>query len=141
MKKASIVLFKISTILNIVFAVFCAVAVPFLFITGTSAHVHDMIAEAYQNGEIATTFYNVSPEFYANMVQTQLVVLGVVLSIDIVTATIAAIIGVKARKEATRGLLIASIIFGALAVELMIVAGILGLSAYNREKLLNNENQ
>ena len=74
------------------------------------------------------------------MVQTQLVVLALILSFDIVTATIAAIIGVKVRKEATRGLLIASIIFGVLAVELMIVAGILGLSAYNREKVLNSEN-
>ena len=54
--------------------------------------------------------------------------------IETVACVVAYIISSKVRKEATRGLLIASIIVGPFSVSAMIVGGILGLIALKKEQ-------
>ena len=138
MKKASFILFKISTIFGAIIAAILLATAPFLLVMGFSSHIHQMLVDSYNDGIITwpsfAHYTGNDPEVYAWLIQVYLMSIGFVCVIIGVASAIAAIIAVKARKEATRGLLIASIVVGALSVETMIVAGIFGLIALKREQ-------
>lgn len=135
MKKASFILFKISGIVAIVYSIIGAIYVPIAFAIGFSQKIHEMVTDAYNSGYINAPFgANLDGESYATILQWILVSLGFVLLIETVACVVAYIISSKVRKEATRGLLIASIIVGPFSVSAMIVGGILGLIALKKEQ-------
>lgn len=137
MKKASVILFKISTILNAIVGTLILISACAFLIMGFSAHINGMLAEAYDNGTISwpAFFPEMNGEVYALYMQIVLIVLGFEFIALGVVAVIASIVAIRVRKEPTRGLLIGSIILGLFSVETMVVAGILGLIALNKEQL------
>ena len=140
MKKASFILYKISTILGAIIGAIILAGAPALLIMGFSDHIHGMLVEAYADGVIVwpfgITFADMDAETYAWLTQVYLMSIGFVCVIIGVTCVVASIIAIKVRKEATRGLLIASIIVGAFSLETMVAAGILGLIALKKQQPL-----
>lgn len=134
MKKASFILLKISGIIAIVCAIIFAIDLPIAFAIGFSRVIHEMLVDAYNDGYINAPFGDFTGESFATTVQTILVVAGFVLLIETAICVVAYIISSKARKEATRGLLIAAIILGPFTISTMTVGGILGLIALNKEQ-------
>ena len=135
MKRASFILFKISTILGIVLAAVFAFYMPFSFVMGFSAKIHQMLAEAFDSGALNAPFAaNMDGDSFAMFIQSMMVTCGFVCLFAVVLCVISAIIASRVRKEATRGLLIASIVFGAMSIDTMIVGGIFGLIALNKEQ-------
>ena len=138
MKKASFILFKISTIFGAIIAAILLATAPFLLVMGFSSHIHQMLVDSYNDGVITwpsfAYYTGDDPEVYAWLIQVFLMSLGFVCVILGIICVVASIISIKVRKEATRGLLIASIIIGALSIETMIVGAILGLIALNKEQ-------
>ena len=135
MKRASEILFKISTILGAIIGGVVLAFVPFELIVGFSGHIREMLIEAFDNGTITYTgdISQMNGELFATIIQTTLVVSGIISILVGVGCVIGAILGVRARKEATRGLLIASIVVGALSLDSLVVAGIFGLIVLNKE--------
>ena len=138
MKKAAYILFKISTILGAILGGIILAGVPFQLMVGFSSHIHEMLVEAYDNGTIVWNDASIqmTGELYATIIQTTLLITGFYAIFVGICCVIGAIIGVRARKQATRGLCIAAIIFGVLSVETLIIAGIFGLISLRKEESL-----
>ena len=99
-----------------------------------------MLVDSYNDGIITWptfAFYTLNdPEAYAWIVQVFLMSLGFVCVILGIICVVASIISIRVRKEATRGLLIASIVIGVLSIETMVVGAILGLIALKKQQPL-----
>ena len=132
MKKTSEVLFKISTILGAICAGIMLAVSPFELVFGFSPRIHEMLVEAYSDGNINTSF-ELNGESFATLIQTICAVTGILLVILGVLCVVASILGVRLRKQATRGSLIAAIVIGAISIDTLIVGAIFGLIALNKE--------
>ena len=120
MKKASEVLFKISTILGAICAGIILAVSPFELVLGFSPRIHEMLVEAYNDA-------------FATLIQTICAVTGILLVIIGILCVVASILGVRLRKQAIRGSLIAAIVIGAISIDTLIVGAIFGLIALNKE--------
>ena len=138
MKKASFILFKISTILGAVVAGIVLVSACPLLIMGFSAHIHGMLVDAYDSGSISWPFpfAEMDGQMFATLIQACLAATGFLCFFIGALCLIASILAIKVRKEPTRGLLIASIVLGAFSIDTMVLGGIFGLIALKKEKRL-----
>ena len=129
MKKASDILLLIGSILSFsLIAVYLISSIVF-FVLGSPA-AKQFILDGINNGSIGSSIPADSPEQLVTILQAMFIASGVVMFIPMAFAIVSGIVALKARRNATRGLYIANIVFGIISgSEINLVGAILGLIA------------
>ena len=129
MKCASTVFLRIGAISSIVLTVLFALLTGAFFAFGLG--FSDIIKQAIESGDIVTDVENV--ELAVQVVQSLFVALGIVFAIFTLLYLANAILGMRAVRHPSRGLLITVIVIGfGSGMELTAVGAILGLIAFKR---------
>ena len=105
-------------------------------VLGVLPPIHDAIREGYTNSPNANEFASADAAVYFYI--GTMIASGVVCLFFIPLPIINAVISNKALNEPNRGLLIASIVLGAMCSKFTLAGGILGLLAHIRERRNSN---
>lgn len=131
MEKASRTLLRIAAIVGTVCGALILACVPFLIVMGASTTIKEMLVAAINEGNVHSDL-DLPPEEVAGIVQLVLIMTAVLLTMIGGLCVANAIISSKARSNPTEGLMIASIITGALTTDFSLVGGIFGMICIKR---------
>ena len=132
MKKAANIIYIISFVLCIVSAVSLLLPSPVFIVLGVSPKIKAMIVDwfnEYGNGTLSQE----QSQLFATLFQVSFVLTGIMFVLIGLACVVNAIVINRARKEETRELYIATIVLGALSVNLTILAGIFSLVSLKQQ--------
>lgn len=132
MKKAANIIYIISFVLCIVSAVSLLLPSPVFIVLGVSPKIKAMIVDwlnEYGNGTLSQE----QSQLLATLFQVSFVLTGILFILIGLACVVNAIVINRARKEETRELYIATIVLGALSVNLTILAGIFSLVSLKQQ--------
>ena len=132
MKKAANIIYIISFVLCIVSAVSLLLPSPVFIVLGVSPKIKAMIVDwfnEYGNGTLSQE----QSRLFATLFQVSFVLTGILFILIGLACVVNAIVINRARKEGTRELYIATIVLGALSVNLTILAGIFSLVSLKQQ--------
>ena len=132
MKKAANIIYIISFVLCIVSAVSLLFPSPVFIVLGVSPKIKAMIVDwlnEYGNGTLSQE----QSQLLATLFQVSFVLTGILFILIGLACVVNAIVINRARKEETRELYIATIVLGALSVNLTILAGIFSLVSLKQQ--------
>ena len=139
MKKAANIIYIISFVLCIVSAVSLLLPSPVFIVLGVSPKIKAMIVDwlnEYGNGTLSQE----QSQLFATLFQVSFVLTGILFILIGLACVVNAIVINRARKEGTRELFIATIVLGALSVNLSILAGIFSLVSLKQQGIQEADN-
>ena len=139
MKKAANIIYIISFVLCIVSAVSLLLPSPVFIVLGVSPKIKAMIVDwlnEYGNGTLSQE----QSQLFATLFQVSFVLTGIMFVLIGLARVVNAIVINRARKEGTRELFIATIVLGALSVNLSILAGIFSLVSLKQQGIQEADN-
>lgn len=131
MKNASKILLLIGQIISIVCIPTCFLAAIACFVYPAIPELHEMLVEAFENNGV--DFGGRGAEALVIFLESMVVTCGIMMFLLGVVCVFSAVTASKTIKEPNRNRLVSCIVFGVFSTNLLLVGGILGLIANNRE--------